>query len=282
MPPPPTIARLATSAELQPSVGDSVAAGEGNPGPKGTWRDPGGQCHRSPVAAPRVAALEFEWSDPQTSVTFVTLACTGARIQRTQGEAQPIPGKVLLDPSPAAKSQFQQADEFLPPGRKADAILISVGANDIRFSKVLTFCLASSLFRIPPCFDLPYRGAASLDLLVRQRIADLPPSYDALANRIARDPVAGNAPVFITEYFDPMHGANAQPCRIDGILRKTVAAWAYDRLLDLNDQVRQAAQQHGWTYVGNIATRFLRHGYCAGRDSWVHQIIGGLFRKGGL
>src|SRR5688572_10425188 len=72
------------------SLGDSIASGEGNPdvpqkfdwsgfvsaGPR--WADR--RCHRSAHAGPAQAALAIERADPHTSVTFISLACSGATL----------------------------------------------------------------------------------------------------------------------------------------------------------------------------------------------------------
>ncbi len=70
------------------SIGDSYASGEGNPDipnqayPPTTvkWQD--ARCHRSAIAGPAKAALEIERSDPHTSVTFLSFACSGATVGR--------------------------------------------------------------------------------------------------------------------------------------------------------------------------------------------------------
>jgi len=76
------------------SIGDSYASGEGNPdiaqvmqkillldapkkGP--VWTDI--WCHRSRFAGHAQAALELERTDPRSSVTFVSVACSGAGIR---------------------------------------------------------------------------------------------------------------------------------------------------------------------------------------------------------
>ena len=43
-----------------------------------TWQDE--RCHRSAFAGSAQAALAIEQADPRTSVTFVHLACSGAKV----------------------------------------------------------------------------------------------------------------------------------------------------------------------------------------------------------
>jgi hypothetical protein len=97
------------------SIGDSYASGEGNPdqpqrfdftglfvekGPE--WEDK--NCHRSANAGPAQAALEIERSDPHTSVTFLSYACSGATI--TQGLVGWYDG--VESASSPAPHEFQQ------------------------------------------------------------------------------------------------------------------------------------------------------------------------------
>lgn len=64
------------------SIGDSVAAGEGNPINRDlrhpTWDDK--RCHRSSFAGTAEVADRIEKADPQSSVTFVNVACSGATV----------------------------------------------------------------------------------------------------------------------------------------------------------------------------------------------------------
>lgn len=265
-----TDARVDVRDWLVVSLGDSVAAGEGNALPNGRWR--GGKddqpCHRSPVAGPRLAALELEWADPKTSVTFVHLACTGATVRGGPDEPddkRPAREKRLL--SPASKNgQLEEVEKLLPRRTQVDAILLSVGANDVGFSNVLRFCLKT--FR--PCFDRPYGGSPRLDLLIRQRIEDLRSTYLALSSAalFAGHPRA----VFITEYFDFTAGKKGKPCRILPLFSPPEATWAHGVLGRLNAEVRKAAADHDWNFVGGIAGPFRGHGYCAKRASWVIPI----------
>src|SRR5262249_34692758 len=66
------------------SVGDSYAAGEGNPAiarngsTPAQWEDK--RCHRSHWSGPMQAAFALENADPHSSVTFLSFACSGATI----------------------------------------------------------------------------------------------------------------------------------------------------------------------------------------------------------
>ena len=76
-------------------LGDSVASGEGTPDDNfngstthGIWYD--SVCHRSQYAAGAQSAIDLERASDQSVVTFVSLACTGARLQEGLLEPQPV------------------------------------------------------------------------------------------------------------------------------------------------------------------------------------------------
>jgi PKD repeat protein len=164
------------------SIGDSYASGQGNPdieqevisGPFGfgwvqvspaVWQDE--RCHRSANAAPALAAMALEASDPHSSVTFISFACTGATIQTPsydlipQIDADPLwenRGSGILGPQRGEitdvewgdyehyiKPQMQQLEEALAASngqdpRQIDSLLISGGGNDMKFGPLIRQC----------------------------------------------------------------------------------------------------------------------------------------------
>lgn len=252
------------------SLGDSVASGEGTPdraGPGATWQDR--QCHRSASAGPAVAAQLLERNDPKTSVTFVHLACSGASM--TEGMLGPYLGII---PGPQLPPQLTQLGT-LKGQREVDAVLISVGANDVRFSTILEDC-----FKFPGCEQpgaLPFSGPDFFNA----RIGALAARYDSVANGLAVRGVRSDR-VHITEYFDPTRDDQLRYCD-EVMLEEAVnipvvgisaaeARWAgTDMLVRLDAEVRAAAARNGWRYVGNIFSAFAPHGYCA-QDRWIVQL----------
>ncbi len=167
-------------------MGDSASSGEGNP----DWLDAdwtrGGtdavfvpkwnneQCHRSALSGQAQAAIRLEQRDPHSSVTFVHVGCSGARI--TRGVLSPYQGIVnkahpsvdcddpnlanpykpgqsfyikypdpkLDAPNPQAAgclpSQIDQVESIVGE-RAIDAVSIVAGINDLFFSKPIMACL---------------------------------------------------------------------------------------------------------------------------------------------
>lgn len=143
------------------SIGDSLSSGEGNPervrgeatptgpypwGPQ--WADDGSGnpsslvnqrhriAHRSTLAWPAQAAMAIENADTHTSVTFISVATTGAAIDRgllapgDGAEREPVPPGGL----PAQLDELAQ----LVGKRRIDLLTLSIGANDAGFRNVMT------------------------------------------------------------------------------------------------------------------------------------------------
>ena len=321
--------RAATNREIAPkdlvivSLGDSVASGEGSPlieqssSHQVSWSDR--SCHRSPYAGPALAAAQLEDADPHTSVTFIQLACSGAAIVDTfedpsyrKGASDPddpatggmkdayagVEHAATCDdpgtPCPSLRpSQLSQMQQLLGP-RAADAVLVSIGANDVRFSSTLKSCL------LPP-LALPGLVAGCDESNAAEehdaRMDELPARYQQLANGFDAAGVDPSS-VHITEDFDPtgnQYGLAELRCighnedlpdglgnaatgglwafanNID-LVTDAEARWARDHVVaGLNLTVSQAAATHGWDYVGGIASQFRTHGYCS-TNPWVVRL----------
>ncbi len=259
------------------SLGDSVASGEGNPhepaapGFPARWQD--GPCHRSVDAGPAVAAKRLEDADPHTSVTFIQLACSGAAVvdsPEVPGIDDPTTGGVLdsyigQEPAPGSlrPSQMSQLRDLLGL-RQVDALMLSIGANDARFSTVVQDCITTLR-----C------DRSNVRTEFEGRAATLPGRFARLAsaiNDLGVDPSA----VHITEYFDPTSdelGVVQMRCAVLGglfdLLDDDEARWAATGVMGaLNDAVSTASATYGWRFVGGIAAAFARHGYCS-TDPWV-------------
>jgi GDSL-like Lipase/Acylhydrolase family/Abnormal spindle-like microcephaly-assoc'd, ASPM-SPD-2-Hydin/PKD domain len=223
------------------SLGDSAASGEGNPdwlrpGRSGRtfkdamwqaeWNDE--QCHRSALSGHAQAALRLERRDPHSSVTFVHLACSGARI--TRGLLNSYQGIEPTKVNPPGADPFDCDDPALgnvtwgtptdaaclPPqvkeaarvlgGRQVDAVILTAGINDLQFSSVVKACLleadcstqTSSVLKTGVNASGPDRTVADF---LAPKLAALPNLYDQLAAEIQRS--LPGAPVLVTEYPDP-------------------------------------------------------------------------------
>ncbi|MBO4206238.1 PKD domain-containing protein [Micromonospora echinofusca] len=266
-----TTAKVTVRDHLVVSIGDSVASGEGVPDvpqqgdTPARWQNE--QCHRSARSGPSRAALRLEQADRRSSVTFLHLACSGASVlpfvtgDTTEGGLlTPYVGVV---PGAPIEPQVDAAAR-LTAGRGIDALTVSIGANDLRFSAVVKDCITTDC-----------TGVSTGEAL-EQRLAVLPDHYRALDEAI--DAKLKPTVTAISQYFDPAHdetGAINLRCVANGVgtlVTDEEAEWAYRNVVSvLNTQVAFAAGKHGWTFADGIADEFRPHGYCA-RDNWVVQI----------
>ncbi|HEU4599474.1 MAG TPA: GDSL-type esterase/lipase family protein, partial [Solirubrobacterales bacterium] len=265
------------------SIGDSVASGEGNPDHRGglfrraRWKS--ARCHRSAKAGPALAAFELEAADPRTSATFVHLACSGAEIGTGL-----LRGYRGVDAGPNAEPRLlppQVAElERIAATREVDAVLLSIGANDVYFGPIVAFCLLKRKCTAKPFVpdEEPRPAPRPLEEVVGDALGRLPQSYATLADRLA-DVVPSNR-VLIVEYFDSTKDENGEICPQIGFanpfrsvqIDQDEARWAAAHVLEpLNATVAKAADGAGWTLVGGVAEAFRTHGYCA-EESWIRHI----------
>ena len=260
-------------------LGDSNGSGEGNPDVPGAvsprWEDL--RCDRSAKSFEAQAALSVENADKRTSVTFVHLACSGASIPT--GMIGPYPG--INDPGgPQLESQVSQV-RHLVGKRNVDAVLLSIGVNDLGFSDLVNFCID-----VTDCPGKPFAGGKLLEDVIRGRLAALPHRYDRLAAELGRLGISPKR-IFITQYFDSTRDENGRFCdpllRVvgRGLFSGAEARWAFEGVLaPLNQEVQAAADAHGWTLVWGAAQRFRTHGYCS-TSPWIVGLVESLRTQGG-
>ena len=254
------------------SLGDSVASGEGNPDkicaegchvwdePE-SWQDR--RCHRSSISGPSRAAQAIEASDSTSSVTFVHLACSGATVKN--GIAGSYRGIEPPDDTSVIPPQAQVLKQLMDAwGRKPDAVLVSIGANDAHFADAVTKCLGTGR-----CFK-----DDEFVKQVKNRLATLPAAYDRLDKTLDGLQIPGNK-VFLTEYFNPTRNEDGEfdDCMAP-LLVPSEWQWAERNVIEpLNEHVRKGVNDtgHGWNLVGGIADAYRTHGMCS-TDWWVVQI----------
>lgn len=281
-------------------LGDSLASGEGNPeggtGAGARWQDL--RCDRSLLSYQALTALAIERADPQTSVTFVHLACSGASILDTSGTGRkggllaPYEG---INPSPLpAKPQLEEAAAVIG-GREVDAVLLSAGVNDLEFGAVVGACADPFApdfdddGKATYCYDRFFHdksGQAHLTLrgFVQQRIPTLPDAYLKLKVALQTFGPSNRVPgkrVFITEYPDTLRVGDLCPgLDLRGQSASVITINA-DEVRFLADEFRTPLNAaiaatgggaDGWTVVSLGGIGFEQHGYCAG-DRWVVQRI---------
>jgi GDSL-like Lipase/Acylhydrolase family len=276
------------------SIGDSVASGEGNPDQPGfffrhaVWQSP--RCHRSTLAAPVQAALALERADRHTSVTFVHLACSGAKVRA--GLMEPYAGADVPDNAqpPLLPPQVSELREIASK-RPIDAVVLDAGANDVHFGPLASFCIrhvdcVSQQFD-PEGTAKPPKVADLLPVVIGKALAGLRIAYRELGDEL-KDIVEPSR-VLIVEYFDPLRNASGAICHKIGVpfvprfyIDRNEATFAADELLaPLNEAIAEAARREGWTDVTGVAEAFRRHGYCAGKQSWIRTLTKSVLTQAG-
>lgn len=263
------------------SIGDSVASGEGNPdarvGPlrKAVWQNR--RCHRSLRSGQALAASGVLGGQDR----YISLACSGGRID--VGLLGPYRG---VEPDLANTLEPPQIERMagLAEGRTIDAVMLSVGANDIGFSKIVKFCAIVTRCwrrRFDPALPLTeqYRARRPLAVSVPEQIAGLADGYRRIDESLP-DALAAER-VLIVEYFDATSGPGGRPCAFLGGVDRAESAWAREHALRaLNERIRASAEELGWTLVQGVDEAFRGHGICAGVERWVQTLDESLNEQG--
>lgn len=265
---PPIIAEARVRDLLIAGLGDSFASGEGNPnlpvafsdtkrfrnmyperkrndaGGNAKWTDP--LCHRSLYGQQLRAALQIAVENPQASVTFLDLSCSGAGI--TDGILGPqtyverIAGGERSDASTSRAISGGERDSQLYrllreicaerpemrrglahcPGnafrRQLDFLFLSVGGNDIGFSNIVAW---ASLRDTASTAIAAFFGATVSDAEFTRRMRDiLPDSYARLAAALeatvpvtsAGDGVFDPSRIVLTAYPDLVTNEAGEIC----------------------------------------------------------------------
>jgi hypothetical protein len=266
------------------SLGDSVASGEGNPdvpATEGELRWDNTKCHRSGWTSPAQAARRIEESDRHSTVTFISLACSGASIW------EGIVGKYagadprnndgtwnddLLDPQIIAANKvlcvggYGNCYEKDEPLRKIDALLLTVGANDLHFSTIVYEC-AHPLDN--PCYS---RAVSDTVNRLENDLPELPTRLDYMSDML--DTWLDYNQLIYPMYFDPTFNEGGFTCEemifpgpINGSISNEEAQWAHREVIGpLNTNIMTAAQRANnlgrrWNVV-RMAPRFVTNGYC--------------------
>lgn len=286
-------------------LGDSNGSGEGAPDIASpplpafdppVWHDV--RCDRSANSYQAQTARSIENRDPKTSVTFVHLACSGASI--AEGILGPYAG---INPGATFAPQVDGM-RTLTQGREIDAVLLSIGVNDLGFGKMVEHCIL-----YPSCMNKPFpeilASSTTLDEVMKNRLAALPGGYRKIA-RALKDRKIPPGRVYISQYFDstgyfdraarkekfcdplihieverlkPLAARLTHPFLVALVsavgppldFDRAEAEWAQrEVLVPLNGRVKAAASKYGWRMAVGVPELFRRHGYCAPEgDRWI-------------
>jgi hypothetical protein len=252
-------------------LGDSLSSGESVPdkprrGSKSPeeWKDR--RCHRSDSSYQAGVARRIEGRSKQVSVTFLHLACSGARIPR--GMLGGFEGIEPADPKNPIPAQLLVMKQLIG-SRHVDALLLSIGVNDLNFGQVVAFC-----WKWYNCPDRHWQGVSGPTLreLIPRWLTELWPRYELLDRTLQHLGVRASD-VYLLEYPDPLH-FRGEICRTGSTgagINERDAQWLFDNVvLPINAMVARAAATYHWTLVPGAQAGFAPHGYCAVKsDRWI-------------
>jgi hypothetical protein len=245
-------------------------------------------CHRSLYGYQLRTALALAVENRRIAVTFLPLACTGAAIDdglfKSQGASECPPGRGCDTRVPAQLARLERALEQARKrieGRSLDLVLLTVGANDIKFSGLVANVIISAgvervLFSQSGMLATVPQAQSILD-------GDFPQDFAKLRHAL-KPLVGGNlARVVFVSYADPALQGGA-PCpggrdgldvhpafTADGARLKRVTEFVLDRFLPkLKALARcEAGARCGdpstdrMTFVDVHQDAFAQHGVCA-------------------
>jgi lysophospholipase L1-like esterase len=249
------------------------------------WMSPA--CHRSLYGYQLRTALALAVENRQAAVTFLPLACTGATIENgmfgSQGASDcPLTGR-CSGTVPSQLAQLQDALEKARrqiPNRQLDLVLLTVGANDVKFSGLVADVIISSGIER----TLFSQGGQLATVPQAQAILDreFPSNFAKL--RTALKPLVGGklSRVVYVSYGHPAMAENA-PCpggrdgldihpafAADEARLKNVTSFVLTKfmprlkaLAQCEAGARCSSDADRMTFVDSHQTEFADHGVCA-------------------
>ena len=266
---------IAVNDVLIVAIGDSYASGEGDPVVNGLYflksahwaysadaamNLQNAKAHRSTLAAPAQFALSLQKNNPHEAVTFVSVANSGATIDK--GLNGPMSSNV--DSSYILPAEIDQVHQIIG-SHPIDVLTVSIGGNDINFSTRLKELASNSILGGTTLSEI--RNQVNVDL------AALPQKYASLGQAIHG---LNPGKVLITEYPDLTRNQDGQyvPVKfgaIDAINTANVQFADLNILKPLNQAIDTAAAANNWTTVGSLAAPFRTHGYSS-TNSWIRNV----------
>jgi len=263
-------------------------------------------CHRSLYSEQLRTALQLSLEDPHRAVTFVGVSCAGAEV--TDGLFLRYKGNEWV-PNPPRMSQISAVAEAqcganatevldLPEAyhingkipelkdlvlrkcpqdsaRKIDLVLVSIGGNDIGFSRLLANAVLSneSILRELGGWLGEVHGEAEASAQLRNLGARYKSLNRALHN-ILYLPWNESDRILLVAYPGlALAGDGSETCgsgnagmeavpdfELDATKLK-LGTWFADKL---NRQMRDSAYEYGWTFVETHRRAFIGRGICAG------------------
>jgi Tol biopolymer transport system component/lysophospholipase L1-like esterase len=278
------------SPQFEPSqlsivqLGDSVAAGEGTlngctydsstqtlscSDPRATYPGPYPLCHDSPDAYGEVVSEDV-------GTTFHQFACTGASFY--DGISAPEKkGKIVMRPAEFGNWATKQGLNPDYDSAKPDLVLVTLGADDIKFSDIVEPCVKNALSHPLGGKGLICTSINPGPTIQKDFFAELPQlktSYKELVSWIeARGKAAGKVPkIVITNYYDPLPPGGAT-CPDTWSLRPEQLTYLDLLWTQFNRLIKQTITGLNDPNVGfvDLSQAFVGHTWCTS-DPWAYGL----------
>lgn len=262
-------------------------------------------CHRSFYSPQFMAALHLAATTRHTAIGYLGLACSGAEIDDgVLGEYKGVEKSLVpLPKGRAIEAQITAAQRVLcgqagttpwsgcPSGtalpRPVDLLYVSIGGNDIGFSRLVTYILANQsvvakLFKTANWLSHEVIRPSDAEYVIQTELGG---KYDRL-NRAISGLVSAPQNIILTSYPLPLNNAKGHYCASDPEDSRVIGAernrgmeffngelvLAYDlekakevatTVGTLQEQVVKTTTQMGWTLATDHLGTFSTHGWCA-------------------
>lgn len=225
------------------AFGDSYISGEGAPRYFPDTNVPGvgnNACRRAPTAYPWLAADRLDAS-------LIFLSCSGARTVDMDNSPDPRPLPDPLGPIPGGEDQVQRLlASFSDRIDDTDAVLVSIGGNDVFFGNIVQACL------LPQTCAVEDRTGPWLDN-AREIEDTLVDTYQLL-----RDTFGADTPIVAVQY--PMVVRPADGCRI--VISDDEIDFIVEFTDTLNGSIERAAARAGINVYNGSVDAFDGRGLC--------------------
>ncbi len=270
-------------------------------------------AHRSVLAYSAQYAMALEQADPHTSVTYVSVAQSGATIPTLMNQ----PNVAAEDGETPLPPQLPELAKIIGD-RPIDTLVVSIGGNDAGFADIVKKMALSNFFMpdlLPKAAAAAGLNSANADEIAakvlaklqsrpplgmqwvldtyRANTANLAANYGRLDEAIRKNFTVNQ--VAITEYPDvsrvKLKGTDGKPVNwwgpvvfdlLPGVAVNSTQAMVATKLIaePLNATIAQAAASNGWTYVGGIDDAFAGRGYTAPKaDRWMRTARESLIQQ---
>ncbi|MEP6824355.1 MAG: hypothetical protein ABI919_06025 [Ramlibacter sp.] len=253
-------------------------------------------CHRGASGLGlAVDSLRSGWP-AIVDIIHQTFACSGAKVNnlvqffssgpagcfRKTGGARETCLRFADDMETASiQPQVPEALDFLEAQRlKADAVVMSIGGNDLGFGVVLADCLS------PVSLDCTNKDSDANKALKEGR-KNLPDLYRSLSTKFSDNGVLASN-VFLTSHPNPLlqstanglcAGTDYLPDALLVNLSQGDAEFATGVHGEINSQVAAAVRANGWKPITSHIGSALGHGLCTS-EPWYNTRNAALFMQG--